>query len=553
MRIKGSLIFDTSSSSEAKNLRIEKVASLPTFGTPDLGRLLWNTTEDLIYVGASSGWTTIQGGTGGGGSGGADQAELDALETSIGAAVSSLGVFVPGTFTGWANVTAPTSLTNVLQQINSAIVPLNVKLTAIAALTPSADTFPYFTSPTTVQTTPLTSYARTLLNTVDASAARAALGLGSIGTDYIKTDGTSSVTANISLGSHKLTGLLPGTAGTDAINKAQFDAALNGLAWKASVRAATIVNLASFSSVTVIDGVILLSGDRVLVKNQTTASQNGVYVLNSGTLTRAEDLDSADEFASASVFVREGSVNADTGWTQTAEVVTVGSDVITWVQFAGVQPAQAGLGLSYAGLVLNVNVDSSSIEISSDILRVKAGGITNTMLASSGAVNIRSNSGAQTWSLGLGGNLNFEALNGLTVQATGSSVTFSGVDATTVVKGIASFNSSDFSVTAGSVSAVAKNADSLSDVSVTAPTAGDLFVFNGTNFVNKKIYFLYNGSTAGTTHTVTHNLGQKYCNVTVVDSIDEVVIPQSIKFDSANQLTVTFNASIACKVVVMGV
>jgi len=65
-------------------------------------------------------------------------------------------------------------------------------------------------------------------------------------------------------------------------------------------------------------------------------------------------------------------------------------------------------------------------------------------------------------------------------------------------------------------------------------------------------YFLYTGASA-TGHTVAHNIGQKFCNVTVVDASDEVIIPQSIKFDSANQLTVTFNTAIACKVIVMGV
>lgn len=65
-------------------------------------------------------------------------------------------------------------------------------------------------------------------------------------------------------------------------------------------------------------------------------------------------------------------------------------------------------------------------------------------------------------------------------------------------------------------------------------------------------YFLYTGSSS-TSHVVTHSIGQKFCNVTVVDASDEVIIPQSIKFDDANQLTVTFNTAIACSVVVMGV
>jgi hypothetical protein len=58
---------------------------------------------------------------------------------------------------------------------------------------------------------------------------------------------------------------------------------------------------------------------------------------------------------------------------------------------------------------------------------------------------------------------------------------------------------------------------------------------------------------SATVHTINHNIGQKYCNVTVVDNADEVIIPQSIVFNSTTQLTVTFNVAITCKVVVMGV
>jgi hypothetical protein len=61
------------------------------------------------------------------------------------------------------------------------------------------------------------------------------------------------------------------------------------------------------------------------------------------------------------------------------------------------------------------------------------------------------------------------------------------------------------------------------------------------------------GSGSGTTHSVVHSLGQKYCQVTVVDSSDEVIIPQSITFTDANTITVTFNSAIVCKVIVTGV
>ena len=82
----------------------------------------------------------------------------------------------------------------------------------------------------------------------------------------------------------------------------------------------------------------------------------------------------------------------------------------------------------------------------------------------------------------------------------------------------------------------------------TARTAADTAI----NARITAMYFLYDGA-SGTTHTVSHNLGQRYCNVTVVETAtNEVIIPQGIVFDTANQLTVTFNAGIACKVIVMG-
>lgn len=140
-----------------------------------------------------------------------------------------------------------------------------------------------------------------------------------------------------------------------------------------------------------------------------------------------------------------------------------------------------------------------------------------------------------------------------TTASTGDQLQIGIREATATLAGVASFASADFSVTAGAVTLVGKNLDSLTDVAVTGAAAGNVLVSNGTNFVNRNVYFLYDGATPATSHTVTHNLNQKYCNVTVVDSADQVIIPESITFNTANQLTVTFTSSTACKVVVMGV
>jgi hypothetical protein len=94
------------------------------------------------------------------------------------------------------------------------------------------------------------------------------------------------------------------------------------------------------------------------------------------------------------------------------------------------------------------------------------------------------------------------------------------------------------------------------DAEVTARTSADAALQASVDTINTnlgKIYFLYDGASA-TSHVVTHGLSQQFCNVTVVDAVaNEVIIPQAITFDSANQLTVTLNSALAIKVVVMGI
>jgi len=78
------------------------------------------------------------------------------------------------------------------------------------------------------------------------------------------------------------------------------------------------------------------------------------------------------------------------------------------------------------------------------------------------------------------------------------------------------------------------------------------YVDSVTTAMNASHFLFDSGATSATSHVVTHNIGTKYCNVTVVDSNDKVIIPDSVTFDSVNQLTVTFSSSITCKVVVSG-
>ena len=179
------------------------------------------------------------------------------------------------------------------------------------------------------------------------------------------------------------------TGANDAVSKGYLDGVQQGLDIKASVRAASTGNgtLASdFANGETLDGVTLATGDRILLKDQTDASENGVYVVAaSGAPARADDFDDSDSVSSgAFTFVEEGTANADAGFVVTADgAITVGTTDITFVQFSGAGQITAGAAMTKTGNTLDVAVDDSSIEVSGDALQVKAGGITNAMLAGS--------------------------------------------------------------------------------------------------------------------------------------------------------------------------
>lgn len=187
---------------------------------------------------------------------------------------------------------------------------------------------------------------------------------------YVNVSG-DTMTGNLDFGgTYKVTGLAAPTAASDAATKGYVDTAVTGLSWKNAVRVATTGNVdltTDLEAGDVIDGVTLVAGDRVLVRAQTTASQNGIYVVPaSGAASRASDMDQASEFSSAAVFVREGSTYADTGWTQVNNVTTVDTDPVTWVQFSGSNTYIAGIGLQLTGNTFDVKLGAGIVELPTD-------------------------------------------------------------------------------------------------------------------------------------------------------------------------------------------
>ena len=201
-------------------------------------------------------------------------------------------------------------------------------------------------------------------------SASAAIALSKLAEAVIQADGGQAFTADQSMGTFKLTNLGSGTAASDAINKGQLDAAIAGLAWKAPAAAATTAVLSgtmiadngtpatgeraynttnktitwfATEGPTTIDGVTLTNGMRIVVKDESATSgpsagegrtYNGIYDRTSADVwTRSSDIDVSAEFEGAAVFVQQGTVNANRGYTQTTDSVTMQTSNIIWVNF----------------------------------------------------------------------------------------------------------------------------------------------------------------------------------------------------------------------------
>lgn len=180
----------------------------------------------------------------------------------------------------------------------------------------------------------------------------------------------------LDLGNQRIVSLGDPSSGTDAATKQYVDQVARGLNWKQSVRAATTANatLASaYENGDVIDGVTLATNDRILIKNQSTASENGIYVVNaSGAPTRAADMAATTDGKGVAVTVTSGTVNADRVYIQTADTAVVGTNDLTWSQLGGggsTYTAGDGLGDSSNTFSVNTGV---GLEISSDAVRISA-------------------------------------------------------------------------------------------------------------------------------------------------------------------------------------
>lgn len=189
------------------------------------------------------------------------------------------------------------------------------------------------------------------------------------------------------------------TAGTHAVNKAYVDGLIQGLNFKDSVRVATTANFsATFTTTNAgqftgapssIDGVSLSTGNRVLVKNQSTQAHNGIYEVLDPVTTwkRAEDANLSTELGSAFVFVEEGSTQADTAWVTTFNSTEVlNTAAMPWVQFTSVSDIIAGAGLVKGGNTINVVGTAGRIIANADSIDLATTAVTPNSYGSASSV-----------------------------------------------------------------------------------------------------------------------------------------------------------------------
>lgn len=175
----------------------------------------------------------------------------------------------------------------------------------------------------------------------------------------------------VNLNSQRISNLAAPLNDNDATNKVYVDNAVAGLKWKGSVKVATTGNIV-LSGLSTIDTYPTQENDRVLVKDQTIKSKNGIWIAKSDAWVRAQYSDTWNSLVSAAVFVEQGATLKDTAWTCTADSGgTLETTDLEWTQFAGMAEYTASLGVQKIDNDFRAKFDSNSLELNGQDLRVK--------------------------------------------------------------------------------------------------------------------------------------------------------------------------------------
>jgi len=192
--------------------------------------------------------------------------------------------------------------------------------------------------------------------------------------------------SSVNINFQKLQNVADPVSTQDAATKYYVDQMVQGLDAKVSVRAASTANL-TLSGTQMVDGIALVANDRILVKDQTTPSQNGIYVVAAGSWSRGSDADTWNELISAYTWVEQGTTQADTGWVSTVDPGgVIATTPVTWTQFSGAGQITAGSGLIKTGNTLDVGGTTNRITVGADTVDIAVNYVGQASITTLGTI-----------------------------------------------------------------------------------------------------------------------------------------------------------------------
>lgn len=327
-----------------------------------------------------------------------------------------------------------------------------------------------------------------------------------------RLDEFSSPTSNVAFNGQRITGLAEPLSEQDAATKKYVDDSVSGLTWKASINllADSNVALTGNTATLVIDGHSALdetdSGYRILLTNQDTDTENGIYVYEDDgttyTLTRSSDGDTYQELDGTTVFIQEGTVYGSTSWTQANHYLTSFAGQL-WVQFNGGEVVTAGDGLTKDGTVINVVGTTNRIAVNADSVDISENYIGQSSITTVGTIS------SGTW-------------NGTTVDVAHGGTGATSLTGYLIGNGTSGFTASSTIAAADITGDISGNAENVTGVVAvenggtgSATAAGARTNLSSTTSALPQKYTATNGTLAQVGGVVswtiahgTHNLGQ---------------------------------------------